>query len=162
VIYSNFSIDHVCLTADKAFEKFSASLEEQLGRFDSAAYKELEKGGDPQVTRASLESMVGPSGFMLFQKHNHGLVLRLVGKPRKAIQYALGNPLFAVEMTRYAIGAALYAPLRLLIYEPEEGKTTVEYDLPTALFGRFGDDNVDRMAESLDQKLEALIASAAG
>jgi uncharacterized protein (DUF302 family) len=161
MIQSSFTVDHVCLTVDKAFEKFKSSLEQQLGLFDPVAYTDLEAGGDPHVARARLESMVGPSGFMLFRMSNHGLVLRLVGKPTKAIQYLLGNPLFAVEMTRYAIGAALYAPLRLLIYEPEEGKTSVEYDLPSSLFGQFGDENVDRMAESLDRKLEALVASAA-
>ena len=48
----------------------------------------------------------------------------------------------------------------MLIYEPENGKTCVEYDLPSSLFGQFGDENVARMAESLDRKLEALVASA--
>lgn len=157
---SQFTVDHVCLTVDKPYEDFKSSLEQLLGLFDPAVYDDLEAGGDPQSARARLESMVGPSGFMLFRTSNHGLVLRLVGEPRKAMQYLLGNPLFAVEMTRYAIGAALYAPLRLLIYEPEDGKTCVEYDLPSSLFGQFGDKNVDRMAESLDAKLGALIASA--
>ena len=76
------------------------------------------------------------------------------------MQYLLGNPLIAVEMTRHAIGAALYAPLRALIYEAEGGATCVEYDLPSSLFGQVGDEHVDRVAESLDGKLEALIAAA--
>jgi uncharacterized protein (DUF302 family) len=160
MIQSNFNVQHVCVTADKPYEMFKASREQQLGLFDPAVYEELEAGGDPQAARARLESMVGPSGFMLFRTSNHGLALRIVGKSRKAMQYLLGNPLFAVEMTRYAIGAALYAPLRVLIYEDEQGKTCVEYDLPTSLFGQFGDEHVDRMAKSLDQKLEALIATA--
>ena len=143
---------------DKPFDEFSAAFEGQLGRFDPSAYEELENG-DPQAARARLESMAGPSGFMLFRTSDHGAVLRLVGKPRKAMQYLLGNPLIAVEMTRHAIGAALYAPLRVLIYEDEERKTCVEYDLPSSLFGQFGDEHVDRVAESLDRKLEALIAA---
>jgi uncharacterized protein (DUF302 family) len=157
---SSFSIAHVRVTAEKPFEKFKASFEKQLGLFNRAVYTDLEAGGDMQAARAKLETMVGPSGFMLFGTSNQGLILRLVGKPRQAVQYVLGNPLFAVEMTRYAIGAALYAPLRVLLYEDEEGKTCVEYDLPSSLFGQFGDKNVDWMAESLDRKLEALIASA--
>jgi hypothetical protein len=64
-------------------------------------------------------------------------------------------------MHRYASGAALYAPLRLLIYEAEDGGACVEYDLPSSLFGQFGEENVSRMAESLDRKLEALISTAA-
>ena len=156
---STIHIEHVRLPFDKPFDKFTALFEQQLGRFDLAAYKDLEEGGNPQAARAKLEAMAGPSGFMLFRTSNHGLVLRLVGKPRKAMQYLIGNPLFAVEMTRYAIGAALYAPLRVLIYEPEEGQTCVEYDLPSSLFGQFGDENVDRVAKALDQKLEALIGA---
>lgn len=158
---SSVQIEHVRLTVEKTFDRFKSSLEQQLGLFDPIVYQDLEEGGDPQTVRTRLESMAGPSGFMLFRASNHGLVLRLVGQPRKAMQYLLGNPLFAVEMTRYAIGAALYAPLRVLIYEAEVGKTCVEYDLPSSIFGQFGDEHVDQVAESLDQKLEALIATAA-
>jgi uncharacterized protein (DUF302 family) len=105
--------------------------------------------------------MTGTSGFMLFDAVDHGQTLALVGTPAKAVQYVLGNPLLAVEMTRHAIGAALYAPLRLLIHEAQGGGTCVEYDLPSSLFGQFGDEHVDRVAESLDLKLEVLIATAA-
>jgi uncharacterized protein (DUF302 family) len=157
---SSISIEHVRLTADKPYDEFSAAFEGQLGRFEPGAYEGLE-GGDPQAVRARLESMAGPSGFMLFRTSDHGALLRIVGKPRKAMQYLLGNPLIAIEMTRHAIGAALYAPLRVLIYEAESGETRVEYDLPSSLFGQFGDEHVDRVAESLDRKLEALIAAAA-
>jgi uncharacterized protein (DUF302 family) len=158
---SSITIEHVQLTADKPFEKFAAAFEEQLGLFDPAVYKELEGGGDPQAVKAKIESMVGSSGFMLFRTSNHGAILRIVGKPRKAMQYLIGNPLFAIEMTRHSIGAAFYAPLRVLLYEDEDGKTWVEYDLPSSLFGQFGDERIDRVAGSLDRKLEALIATAA-
>jgi hypothetical protein len=43
--------------------------------------------------------------------------LRLVGQKRQTVQYVVGHPLLAVEMTRHAAGSALYAPLRALIYE---------------------------------------------
>jgi uncharacterized protein (DUF302 family) len=63
-------------------------------------------------------------------------------------------------MTQHAIAAALYAPLRVLLYETDDGKTCVEYDRPSSLFGQFGDDRVTHMAEVLDQKLEALAKAA--
>ena len=47
----------------------------------------------------------------------------------------------------------------MLLYEAGEGKTRVEYDLPSSLFGQFGNEDVDRVAESLDRKLEALIVA---
>ncbi|SIN72513.1 Uncharacterized conserved protein, DUF302 family [Singulisphaera sp. GP187] len=157
---SRISIEHVRQTVGKPFDEFRATFEGQLGHFDPSAYEGFVEDGDSQAVRARLESMAGPSGFMLFRTSDHGAVLRLVGKPRKALQYLLGNPLIAVEMTQHAIGAALYAPLRVLIYEDESGGTCVEYDLPSSLFGQFGDDRVNRVADSLDRKLEALIATA--
>ncbi len=44
-----------------------------------------------------------------------GVLLRIVGSPRRAIQYNVSNPLVANEMTRHTIGAVLYAPLHVLI-----------------------------------------------
>src|SRR5262249_54279504 len=104
--------------------------------------------------------MVGPSGFMLFQSSNHGALLRLAGQTKKAVQCIVGHPLFAFQMTRHDIRAALYASLRVLLYEDEEGKTSVEYDRPSSLFGQFGNANVTEVATMLDRKLEQLVAEA--
>lgn len=157
---SQFSIEHVKLTVPKGYDAFRAALEPQIGQFEPAAYEAL-AAGNADLARSRLQSMTGSSGFMLFTKSDHGLVLSLVGKSAKAMQYLLGNPLYAVEMTQHAIGAALYAPLRLLIYEISAAETGVEYDLPSSQFGQFGDPDVDRMARSLDEKLESLVAAAA-
>jgi len=97
---------------------------------------------------------------MLFATHNHGALLRLAGQKHKAVQYVVGNPLFALQMTQHDIRASLYAPLRVLIYENEEGKTCVEYDKPSSLFGQFGNDRISPTAAMLDRKLAALVGAA--
>src|SRR5436305_4223083 len=102
--------------------------------------------------------MFGPSSFMLIVTQDHGALLRLTGQQRKAIQYVVGNPLFALQMTQHDIRASLYAPLRVLLYE-KEGKTCVEYDRPSSLFGQFGNDRIGPTAAMLDRKLEALVAA---
>jgi len=104
--------------------------------------------------------MAGPSGFMLFRTSDHGALLRLAGQKKKAVQYLLGNPLFAVQMTQHDIRAGLYAPLRVLLYEDQKGRTCVEYDRPSSLFGQFGDAEVTEVAEMLDRQLEHLVAAA--
>ena len=63
-------------------------------------------------------------------------------------------------MTQHDIRAGLYAPLRVLLYENEDGKPCVEYDKPSSLFGQFGDDRISPTAAMLDQKLEALVSAA--
>jgi uncharacterized protein (DUF302 family) len=155
-----FVVEHVRLTTEKPFDQVSAAFAARLGKFDPAAYEELRKGGDPERVRARIAAVAGPSGFMLFRTSDHGALLRLAGQRRKAVQHLLGNPLFAVEMTRHAIGAALYAPLRVLIWETEDGGTCIEYDKPSSLFGQFSNAQVDEVAVSLDRKLADLAAEA--
>ena len=78
---------------------------------------------------------------------------------RKAVQYVVGNPLFALQMTQHDIRASLYAPLRVLLYEDERGRTCLEYDKPSSLFGQFNDDRIASVASMLDRKLEDLVAA---
>lgn len=103
--------------------------------------------------------MVGTSGFMLFGQIDHSRGLRLFGQSRKVIQYIVGNPLFASQMTQYDLRVGLYVPLRVLLYENEYGQTCIEYDKPSSLLGQFGDDRVTSTAIMLDQKLENLVKS---
>jgi uncharacterized protein (DUF302 family) len=63
-------------------------------------------------------------------------------------------------MTQHDIRASLYAPLRVLIYENEDGKTCLEYDKPSSLFGQFGDSRITPTATMLDRKLETLVTKA--
>jgi uncharacterized protein (DUF302 family) len=157
---SRFAVDHVRVTTNKPFARVRADFESQLGRFDPNAYKALAANESAEAVRQKLEGMVGPSGFALFATHDHGSLLKLVGRPCNAVQYVVGNPLYAIQMTQHAIGASLYAPLRVLLYENAAGETCVEYDRPTSLFGQFGNDSVNRVASSLDEKLEKLTATA--
>jgi uncharacterized protein (DUF302 family) len=157
---SRFTVDHVRLATDKPFEEVAKAFERQLGRFDPEVYKSLAASGDTVAARARIEKMVGPSGFMLFGTNDHGSLLRLAGQKRKAVQYVVGNPLFALQMTQHDIRASLYAPLRVLLYENEAEKTWVEYDRPSSLFSQFGNAETDAVAAMLDRKLEALVAGA--
>ena len=157
---ARISVDHVRLTTDKPFVDVTKAFEQQVGRFDPDVYKALAEGGDAEKARAKIEAMAGPSGFMVFATHNHGALLRLAGKKRKAIQYVVGNPLFAFQMTQHDIRSSLYAPLRVLIYENDEGKTCVEYDRPSSLFRQFGNEHISPTATMLDNKLETLVAAA--
>ena len=159
---SRFTVEHVRLATDKPFEEVAKAFERQLGTFDSDVRKVATESGDTEAAKAKIEAMAGPSGFMLFGTTDHGALLRLSGQERKAVQYVVGNPLIALRMTQHDIRAGLYAPLRVLLYENEEGKTCVEYDKPSSLFGQFGDDHITPTATMLDRKLEALVAAAIG
>ncbi len=154
-------VEHISVKSAKPFDAVCAAFEARMGKFDSAVYEQLRKGESPDAVREKLESMVGPSGFMLFRTNDHGALLRMVGQEKKrAIQYLLGNPLFAIQMTQHDIRAGLYVPLRVLLYKDIDGKTCVEYDRPSSLLGQFGNASVTKVATMLDQKLEQLVAEA--
>jgi uncharacterized protein (DUF302 family) len=154
---SRFTVDHVRVTSDKPFDDVAAAFVRQLGTYDPGVFKELAAGGGAEAVRAKAEALAGPSGLMLFGTQDHGSLLRVAGQNRKAVQYVVGNPLVAVQMTQHDVRASLYAPLRVLIYE-EGGKTCLEYDRPSSLFGQFGNEQVAPVAASLDRKLEELVA----
>jgi uncharacterized protein (DUF302 family) len=157
---TRITVEHIRVLAEKPFDQVTSAFNQQLGQFNEEAYKSLAAGEDVEKTRAKLEAMVGPSGFMLFRTSDHGSLLRLVGQKKKAIQYLVGNPLFAIQMTQHDIKASLYAPLRVLIYENEQGKTCLEYDSASSLFGQFGNAKVTDVATMLDRKMEQLVAKA--
>jgi hypothetical protein len=64
------------------------------------------------------------SGFMRFLSLSHGSFLSPIGFPAKVQQYTIDNPLIAAAMLQHDIGAALNVPVRLVIYEGEDGRTT--------------------------------------
>ncbi len=158
---TTFSMTHATYSPNVSFEKFTANFESQCGVNDVSAYKKLL--ADPEKRKAAeavIAGQAGRSGFMIFATYDHGALLNLKGAPRKARQYVVGNPLIAAQMTEHDLRAALYAPLRVLVYEDSRAKLQVEYDLPSTLFGQFHHPEVDAVAKELDAKLAALVREA--
>jgi len=80
----------------------------------------------------------------------------------KAMQYEIGNPLTAERMTRYVLGAALYAPLRVVPYEDASGRAIFEYGRPSSLFEQFDDERVNQVGRELDAELKTVLQAAGG
>jgi uncharacterized protein (DUF302 family) len=155
------SVTHINLKSSKSFEAVTSAMEKQLGRFDAEKFgAALQSGQDPAKAEAQIRTMEGSSGLMIFAVREHGQLLSLKGKKSSARQYEIGNPLVALEMTQENLLAGEYAPLRIYVYTGEDGLTHVDYDLPSSVFGRLKSSQVDRVAKSLDQKLELLFANA--
>lgn len=91
----------------------------------------------------------------------HGDWLQIVSGKRKVVQYVVGNVLVSTQMTQHELAAALYAPLRIVLYENELGTATFEYDRPSALFSQFGNEHVTAVARDLDRKIHDVLIRAA-
>lgn len=99
---------------------------------------------------------------LYFLVRDHGALTAADGQTSKAMQYEIGNSLTAERMTRHVLAAGLYAPLRVIHYEDASGRAIFEYDLPSSLFGQFGDERVAQVGQELDAELEAALLAASG
>ena len=149
---------HVVVESTKPFAAVRAALESSVPQLDPEI-PELVANGITDHLKQRLEALAELS---IFSEIDHGAVLGIYGKRLDAVQYLIGNPLTASTMTRYDLAAGLYAPLRVILYETEEGGSRFEYDLPSSLFGQFGDDRITEVAYGLDSALSRALSAAAG
>jgi len=150
-------VEHVRIEVAKPFEAVKSALEVLVPPLDAAIPEALRQG---DIVRANEALQRGPE-LAIFSARDHGRLLRTAGLTRKAVQYEIGNPLTASRMTQHQLPAALYAPLRVILYENEDGHAVFEYDRPSSLFGQFGDERVTAVARELDTSLERVLAQAA-
>jgi len=150
-------VEHIRIESAKSFADVRAALERNVPQFDSTLLKVL---ADGDVERANREKEQGPELF-IFQVRDHGALLAIAGKARNALQYEIGNPLTATLITRHRLSAALYAPIRVVLYENDAGHGVFEYDQPSTTFGQFGDERVTAVARGLDAALERALLAAA-
>jgi hypothetical protein len=150
-------VEHIRIESAKSSADVRAALERNVPQLDSTLLKVL---ADGDVERANREKEQGPELF-IFQVRDHGVLLAIAGKARNALQYEIGNPLTATLMTRHRLSAALYAPIRVVLYENDAGHGVFEYDQPSTTFGQFGDERVTAVARGLDAALERALLAAA-
>ena len=152
-------IEHISIVSAKSYEEVKAKLE-QLPRFDDNI-RVLLQSGETERARLELKLMQGNVGLTVFSQATHGDWLQIISGSRNAIQYVIGNILISTQMTKEDLRAGLYAPLRIMMFENEAGTATLEYDLPSTLFGQFGNQRITAVAKALDQKIFDVLMRAA-
>lgn len=155
VTRSVLQVEHVVLKTTKKFAEVEAALDKSIPQLDVGIAAALANGDEQRATE--LEQ---GAPLFIFLKRDHGALLQVTGRPRKAMQYEIGNPHTASKMTRHRLAAGLYAPLRMILYEDEMGGSVCEYDKPSSLFGQFGDEQVTSVARTLDSALEHALTTA--
>src|SRR6266511_3027615 len=155
-VQSTISVRHISISIEKTFSETCSRFESRMGRIDYAAFtKMLSEGESEMAVQDHIQGTEGPLGLMIFNAIDHGVLLSLGGKIARAKQYVVGNPLFALQMTKKDIRAGLYAPLRVYIREDGTDKSVIEYDLPSTLFGQFQPAEAHRVEMTRDQNLDA-------
>ena len=151
------TIEHRRLVCARPFDAVHRALVNSVPALKPEVSEILVRGEKGKVATARRD---WPK-LWLFLVRNHGELTAADGQSSKAMQYEIGNPLTASKMTRYRLAAALYAPLRVVLFEDERGNGVFEYDKPSSFFSQYGDERVTEVGRSLDVELEAALREAA-
>lgn len=150
------SVEHRILRCGRSFALVHEALVRAVPALEPGLAGMLARGERQKVEDARRDL----PKLWIFSMRDHGSLTAADGLKSKAMQYEIGNPLTAERMTRYHLAAGLYAPLRVVLYEDKEGQAVFEYDLPSSLFGQFGDDRVTSVGLELDEVLETVLLAA--
>ena len=157
VTSNTIAVEHIRIASERPFAEVRRKLEDTVPKLDSAIAEAL---SNADQKRAKDYEENGPK-LSIFEQRDHGSLLQITGRRRNALQYEIGNPVTASKMTRYQLPAALYAPLRVLLFEDEQGRGIFEYDKPSSFFGQYGDERVTEVGRYLDATLEGVLLNAA-
>ncbi len=72
------------------------------------------------------------------------------------------HPRFAVRMLKASVAAGVEAPIRFYITENTDGRATLSYRKPSAVFAPYENADLDRMAGELDTIFAAIARDATG
>ena len=156
VASQTIAVEHVKISSQRSFAEVRRRLEDTLPKLDASIAEVLRTGDQKRATEYEEN---GPK-LSIFEERDHGALLQTFGRKRNALQYEIGNAVTASKMTRYQLSSALYAPLRVVLFEDEQGKGVFEYDKPF-LLGQYGDERVTEVGRYLDVALEAALRKAA-
>ncbi|MCC5611805.1 DUF302 domain-containing protein [Nostoc sp. CHAB 5834] len=150
---------HIIVSSDKSFEQVVEAIESiaMTDKLDLAVVEQIVLASNSwDEFQEALQSKIGSSGLMTFTKIDHGSLMSLAFEGYKAKLYVIGNPLIAKQMLEQNLGVGLYVPLRMLVYENQQGKTQISYEKPSSLLGQFQNNKILAIALMLDRKLEEL------
>jgi uncharacterized protein (DUF302 family) len=157
-----FTAARVNVTSRKNFDQSIKALEAAVPQADFAIFDPPgSAGADAAEVQKKLNDRADKDGLMILAQSDVGKrQSQLLGRKVRSKLYFIGNPLIAGRMIARNPAASLYVPLRVLVYEDQDGKAHVAYDRPSSVLGSLGDGEITRVAEMLDRKLKELVNKA--
>jgi uncharacterized protein (DUF302 family) len=159
-----FTATYLEFESTRPFEQVIAVFEEATGSVEHEGYRDaVASANDRAQFEQIVKSHEGTSGFMRFLKVDHGAWMKkFEGGTAQSTLYTLGNPLIARTMLVHDVAAGLNVPVRIHIYETEDGKTCFGYHQPSSLMSVHENQAVMEACKLLDEKLAALAATVTG
>jgi uncharacterized protein (DUF302 family) len=156
-------VERTAVISAQPFDTVVAKLSAAVGHPDMAAFaRDVAEARTAQELERIVHAATGAADLMEMARFDIGEVLRKKfgeGTP-KALRLVIGNPLIMQEMVKHVPDAASYAPVTVLIDERRDG-VHLSYDLTASLLAPYGNARASAVAKQLDEKIVALLTSAA-
>lgn len=120
-----------------------------------------EHGFDQLVARLEKSIEANKMGLVAQASASRGAAARGVKIPGNAVLMVFRND-FAVRMLAASAPAGVEAPLRLYVTEGQDGKGSVTYRRPSAVFAPYQNAELDKLARELDPVFEKIVGDAVG
>jgi uncharacterized protein (DUF302 family) len=157
-------IERLSLVSSKPFEEVVEGINAGIGHPDmSDFWTSARDAGSLAELEKIVARSVSRAGLMLFVQFDHGGVVRKgTGRDTpRIVRFVIGNPLIMKQMAQHVPDAGSYAPVTVLIDERHDG-VHLSYDRMASLLKPYGSLEALGVAQDLDAKVEALLATAAG
>lgn len=118
-------------------------------------------GFDELVSRVEAAVSDHKMGLVAQASASRGAAARGVRIPGNAVLMVFRND-YAVRMLQASVPAGIEAPLRIYVTENADGKASITYRTPSAVFAPYRSDKLDAMASELDPIFERIVRDAAG
>ena len=116
---------------------------------------------DAVVTRLEKAIEANKMGLVAQASASRGAAGRGVKIRGNAVLMVFRND-YAVRMLAASVPAGIEAPLRLYITEDQNGRTSVTWRSPSAVFAPYGSADLNALARELDPIIEKIVRDAAG
>ena len=145
----------------RPFKDVLAKLDAAIGHPNMASFRnDVTSTKTYEELKDVIQNAVGSSGLMEFARFDLGDILRrkLGERASKSVRLVVGNPLIMTQMVEHVPDAGSYAPVTILVDERPDG-VHLSYDKMASFLSPYGSAEALRVAQELDSKVEALLAS---
>jgi hypothetical protein len=159
----SIAVQRLTCISGRPFAEVLAALESKIGHPDMRKFKQDTSAAKTEKElEAVVHSAVSAADLMEFMRLDLGEVLSKELGPQapKSVRLLVGNPLIMKQMVKRVPDAGSYAPVTILIDERADG-VHLSYDRMASYLAPYGDVGALKVAQDLDDKVEALLAEAA-